>query len=416
MHLRNLSFWIVLTVSLLVGQTGLAEQRAGDELFAIKVLPLLKQKCFQCHGAGTELKGDYNLTTREGLLKGGESGETSIIPGKPAESVLISAVKWEAYEMPPKENDKLTEEQINWLEQWIQAGASWPNEETIALYRKKAWGERVTDEGILVDTSGGLNDEWTYRRYRAEDIWAFQPVVKTAVPAGQHPVDYFVKAKLSASDFVLAPRANPKLLLRRAYYDLIGLPPTPFETNEFMKAWRMNQEQAWTALIDRLLASPHYGERWGQHWLDVARYADSGGYSNDYERSNAWRYRDYVIRSFNKDKPYNQFVVEQLAGDELADQSISQRVKQTDGVVAARRSGSYNEQESEWLVATSFLRMGPFDNAMVQAPQARQIYLDDVVNSVGQTFLSTTMRCVKCHDHKFDPIPTRDYYRFYAAA
>ena len=192
MHLRNLSFWIVLTVSLLVGQTGLAEQRAGDELFAIKVLPLLKQKCFQCHGAGTELKGDYNLTTREGLLKGGESGETSIIPGKPAESVLISAVKWEAYEMPPKENDKLSEEQINWLEQWIQAGAPWPDEETIALYRKKAWGERVTDEGILVDTSGGLNDEWTYRRYRAEDIWAFQPVVKTAVPAGQHPVDYFV--------------------------------------------------------------------------------------------------------------------------------------------------------------------------------------------------------------------------------
>ena len=406
---------MVMTASLWGGQTGFAEQDAGDELFATKVLPLLKQKCFQCHGAGAELKGDYNLTTREGLLKGGESGETSIIPGNPAESVLISAVKWEAYEMPPKENDKLSGEQINWLEQWIQAGAPWPTEETIALYRKKAWGERVTDEGILVDTSGGLNDEWTYRRYRAEDIWAFQPVVKTAVPTGQHPVDYFVKAKLSASDFVLAPIADPKLLLRRAYYDLIGLPPTPFETNEFMKAWRINQQQAWTALIDRLLASPHYGERWGQHWLDVARYADSGGYSNDYERSNAWRYRDYVIRSFNKDKPYNQFVVEQLAGDELADQSVTQRGKQTNGVVAARKSGSYNEQESEWLVATGFLRMGPFDNAMVQAPQARQIYLDDVVNSVGQTFLSTTMRCVKCHDHKFDPIPTRDYYRFYAA-
>ena len=138
MRLRSSIVCMVMTASLWGGQTGFAEQDAGDELFATKVLPLLKQKCFQCHGAGTELKGDYNLTTREGLLKGGESGETSIIPGNPAESVLISAVKWEAYEMPPKENDKLSGEQINWLEQWIQAGAPWPTEETIALYRKKA--------------------------------------------------------------------------------------------------------------------------------------------------------------------------------------------------------------------------------------------------------------------------------------
>ena len=184
-----------------------------------------------------------------------------------------------------------------------------------------------------------------------------------------------------------------------------------------MKDWESDSEVAWNTLIDELLDSPHYGERWGQHWLDISRYADTGGYSNDYERSNAWRYRDYVIRSFNEDKPYDEFVVEQLAGDELADQSARERLGliSDDAVHQNRLDGNYSEQESVWLVATGFLRMGPWDNAMVQAPEARQIYLDDVVNSVGQTFLATTMRCVKCHDHKFDPIPTKDYYRLYAA-
>ena len=403
------------------GQTQVQQDKSnGDELFALKVLPLLKQKCFQCHGAGGDLKGDYDITSRAGMLAGGESGEPSIIPGKPAESVLVYAVKWEGYEMPPKENDRLSPEQIQWIEQWIAAGAHWPDEQTIAAYRKEAWGERVTSEGSLVDTSGGLSDEWTYRRYQAEDIWAFQPVVKTEVPDKEHPIDYFVGAKLQQEGFSLAPPADPKILLRRASYDLTGLPPTPYETSQFVNAWREDSQKAWLALIDRLLDSPHYGERWGQHWLDVARYADSGGYSNDYERSNAWRYRDYVIRSLNEDKPYNQFVMEQLAGDELADQSVRARAAQQNEaqpsvVAAARKSGAYNEKEAEWLVATSYLRMGPFDNAMVKAPEARQIYLDDIVNAVGQTFLSTTMRCVKCHDHKFDPIPTRDYYRFYAA-
>ncbi|MEC9097154.1 MAG: PSD1 and planctomycete cytochrome C domain-containing protein [Planctomycetota bacterium] len=417
MRLRNSFFCTVLIASLLGSPSGFAADQPDpdEELFAIKILPLLKQKCFQCHGAGADLKGGYDLTTRDGLLKGGESGDPSIVVGNPAESLFVSAIKWEGYEMPPKENDRLTAQQIKWIEAWIVAGAPWPNDETIAAYRQKAWGERVTDEGILIDTSGGLNDEWTYRRYQVEDVWAFEPVVKHEVPKGSHPIDYFIRKSLHESDFELAPIAEPKSLLRRAYYDLTGLPPTPFETSEFVKAWREDREQAWDSLIDKLLASPHYGERWGQHWLDVVRYADSGGYSNDYERSNAWRYRDYVVRAFNEDKPYNQFVIEQLAGDELADRSVSKRVPEDNGVAAARKSGAYNEQEAEWLVATSFLRMGPFDNAMVLAPQARQIYLDDVVNSVGQTFLSTTMRCVKCHDHKFDPIPTRDYYRFYAA-
>ncbi len=417
MRIRPVVMMLYVLLVLFCGLVTYAEDRTGEEIFSLKILPLLKQKCFQCHGGGPtdDYKGDYDLTTRAALIRGGESGEPAVVPGRPDESVLIHAVKWDGYEMPPKENDRLTKEQIQNLEVWIAVGAPWPSDDVIAEFRKQAWGERVTKEGMLVDTSGGLSEEWTYRRYQAEDIWSFQPVNKSKVPVNIHPVDYFVEMKLNAAKFDLAPKADPRMLLRRATYDLIGLPPTPEETEQFLAAWKDAPDQAWSELLDRLLASPHYGERWGQHWLDVARYADSSGYSNDYERSNAWRYRDYVIRSFNVDKPYDEFIIEQLAGDELAEQSLRERTKDGKQAAAIRRSGSYTEQEAEWLVATGFLRMGPFDNAMILAPQARQIYLDDVVNSVGQTFLSTTLRCVKCHDHKFDPIPTRDYYRFYAA-
>jgi hypothetical protein len=184
------------------------------------------------------------------------------------------------------------------------------------------------------------------------------------------------------------------------------------EVRQFDAAFAKDPEKAWGELIDKLLASPRYGERWAQHWLDVVRYADTAGYSNDYERSNAWRYRDYVVRSFNADKPYDRFVIEQLAGDELADESVRKRGADPNKV---RTTGEYTQEEAEWLVATGLLRMGPWDNAMTPSPEARQIYLDDVVNSVGQTFLGTAMRCCKCHDHKFDPLPTRDYYRLYAA-
>ena len=175
--------------------------------------------------------------------------------------------------------------------------------------------------------------------------------------------------------------------MKRAYYDLTGLPPTPFEIFQFRQAWDKDPVQAWAALIDRLLASPHYGERWGQHWLDVARYADTGGYSNDYERSNMWRYRDYVIRAFNEDKPYDEFIREQIAGDELADASLRRRISDWNQFQNARQNGKlYNAREAEQLVASSFLRMGPWDPAMVKKPQARQIYLDDVVNAVGEPF------------------------------
>ena len=376
-------------------------QQEGERLFSLKVRQVLSSKCFACHGEEPKkIKGEFDLTTREGLLKGGESEEPGMVPGKPEVSSIVLAIERmdEDLAMPPKENDKLTTWQVDVIKRWVLLGAPWPNAEVQAKHIAQERTKLRTDEGVLVKTSGGLSDEWTYRRYKDENIWAFQLVKKPVVPKdAANPVDAFIGCKLKAAGFAPALQADFRTLVKRAYYDLTGLPPTPYEIYQFRLAWDKDANKAWSGLIDKLLASPHYGERWGQHWLDVARYADTGGYSNDYERSNAWRYRDYVIRAFNKDKPYDEFIIEQIAGDELWEQ-------QPEG-----------KRDSALLVATSFLRMGPWDPAMVKAPEARQIFLDDVVNSVGQTFLSTTMRCLKCHDHKFDPLPTRDYYRMYAA-
>ena len=378
-------------------------KQEGERLFTLKVRSVLSSKCFACHGEDSEkIKGELNLTSRTGLLKGGESRESSLVPGQPSKSPFYLAATRQHEDdwavMPPKENDKLSAIQLSALKHWVELDAPWPDAKTQARYIAEERAKPVTSEGMLVETSGGLSDDWTYRRYKPQDVWAFQPVVKPKQPAGAgNPVDAFIGRKLNAAGFTLAPQAGFRSLVKRAYYDLTGLPPTPFQIYQFRLQWDKDSGSAWNGLIDELLASPHYGERWAQHWLDVVRYADTGGYSNDYERSNAWRYRDYVIRAFNEDKPYNEFVIEQLAGDELWEQ-------QPEG-----------KRDSALLVATSFLRMGPWDPAMVKVPEARQIFLDDVVNSVGQTFLSTTMRCFKCHDHKFDPLPTRDYYRMYAA-
>lgn len=394
----------------------------AETLFTLKVLPVLQAKCFGCHGSDTDdVRGDYNLLTRAGMLSGGESGESSLVPGSPEESTLYQAVLWNGYEMPPKENDRLNDAQIKDLRTWIAAGAPWPSAERQAEIRDAQWENPTNEEGQLVRTSGGTSEEWTNRRYDPHDLWAFQKLAdKKEILSDEvelhEAIDRFVAEKLASANLPAAKQAEPRHLIQRATWDLLGLPATPGEIDAFEKAWGEDADQAWTSLIDRLLASPRYGERWGRHWLDVTRYADTGGMANDYERSNMWRYRDYVIRSFNEDKPYNEFVVEQLAGDELADESVRQRTdgKQKD-VNQAQDKGAYNEEEAEWLVATGFLRMGPWDNAMVETDEARQIYLDDLVNITGQTFLGQTMRCCKCHDHKFDPLPTRDYYRMYSA-
>ncbi len=389
--------------------------------FSLKVLPLLKEKCFACHGNDpTKIKGDLNMLSRKGLLKGGENSDKVLVPGKADASSMFAAVTWTDgdLEMPPKENDRLTKEQIELIRAWINAGAPWPSEEEQNRVLEAERAVVLNEDGLIVKTSGGLADAWTYRRYKPEDIWAFLPVKKPPIsgPKTANPIDHFISIKLTQSQTEPAPQAQPHTLIRRATFDLIGLPPSPEEIAGFATAWKANSIKAWESLIDRLLSSPHYGERWAQHWLDVTRYADTGGMANDYERSNMWRYRDYVIRSLNDDKPYNEFVLEQLAGDQLADAEALERLGGDSSKLAqVRVKGDYTPKEAEKILATGFLRMGPWDNAMVKEEEARQIYRDDLVNAIGQTFLATTMRCFKCHDHKFDPLPTRDYYRVYAA-
>ena len=364
-------------------------------LFVHEVLPILKEKCFGCHGDDPkEIEGDFDIRTLEGMLKGGESGKPALVPDAPHKSPAYIAVTWQDddLEMPPKENDRLTEKQIAMLGQWIAQGAPWPDEtRRQALLANSEWNYA---DGIQVKTSGALSDEWVNRRYKPEDLWAFYPVQNPDAPssflaAGQeNPIDAFINRKLAENEITPSAKTDKVTLIRRATFDLTGLPPTPQEVANFLADKSPN---AFNKVIDRLLASPHYGEQWGRHWLDVVRYADTNGFSNDYERPNAWRYRDYVIRSFNQDKPYNQFIKEQIAGDEL------------------------NPDDPEMLIAVGYLRMGPWEHtAMSVAAETRQLFLDDVTNSVGETFLSIPLRCASCHDHKFDPIPTKDYYRIQA--
>lgn len=369
------------------------DQRAAEKLFALKVYPLIKVKCFGCHGADPEdVRGDYDLLTREGMIKGGESEEPSLVPGHPEQSTLYDAVLWEGMEMPPKENDRLTNAETEQIRQWIAAGAPWPDADARHEIQKQEWTVRENADGVIVDTSGGLADDWTYRRYQKEDLWAFQPVNKPEIPEDvKNPIDYFINKKLKQADVTPAEPAGFRTLVRRAYYDLTGLPPTAGEVDSLQKDWQQDRDKTWAQLIDSMLDSKHYGERWAQHWLDVVRYADTSGFSNDYERSNAWRFRDYVIRSFNDDKPFNEFIIEQIAGDE------------------------FKPGDPEALIATGLLRLGPWGTAMIPQNEARQLYLDDLVHNVGQSFLSMPMRCCKCHDHKFDPLPTRDYYSMYSA-
>ncbi|MEM0925463.1 MAG: DUF1549 domain-containing protein, partial [Planctomycetota bacterium] len=398
-----------------------SDGEAAERHFTLRVLPVLKEKCLGCHGVDDDIKGEFSVTSLAAIIRGGESGDAGIVPGDPDEGTLMEAIRWDGLEMPPKENDRLSDAQIKHVRDWIAAGAVWPDLETQERYRAEWDAQEVNADGVLLATSGGTSDEWSSRRYKEEDLWSFRPVraIEDTLPedvSRNDAIDYFIDSKLEETGLVASEVASPRTLIRRAYFDLTGLPPSPERVDQFVTDHKANPEFAWSSLVEELLASPRYGEHWGRHWLDITRYADTGGMSNDYERSNMWRYRDYVVRSFNNDKPYNQFVVEQVAGDELADQSYVSRTNATREVLEkAQLEGTFNEQESEWIVATGFLRLGPWDNAMVEPDEARQMYLDDVVNITGQTFLSTTMRCCKCHDHKFDPIPTRDYYRLYAA-
>ena len=236
-----------------------------------------------------------------------------------------------------------------------------------------------------------MSESWQNRRYESEKLWAYRPIKKVPVPEGQHPVDWFIHRKLDAAKLAPAPPADAHTLVRRMSFGLTGLPPSPTDVHRFTADHETDPRAAVAAFATKLMDSPHYGEHFGWRWLDVARYADTAGFANDYSRPNAWRYRDYVVRSFNHDKPYTEFVRQQIAGDEI------------------------DENDIENLIATGFLRMGPWEQTgMSVFKETRGQWLDDVTDSVGQTFLGHSMLCCKCHDHKFDPVPTRDYYRLMA--
>ncbi|MGL4552033.1 MAG: PSD1 and planctomycete cytochrome C domain-containing protein, partial [Gemmataceae bacterium] len=356
----------------------------GEGLFARRVLPVLTAKCFACHGDDRKKRrGGLDLTTLAGMRAGGDSGKPALVPGRPDASPLVVSVtrKDPGLVMPPKDSDRLTDDDVAAVRAWVAAGAPWPTAARLAELSRRP------GDGVRVATSGGLSAAWTDRTYRPEDLWAYRPLTRPAVPAGgASPIDAFLAASMRLEP---APEADRRTLIRRVTFDLTGLPPTPEGVDAFLADRRPD---AWERLVDRLLASPAHGEQWGRHWLDVARYADSSGLANDFERGSAWRYRDYVVRAFNADKRYDAFVREQIAGDEVA------------------------PEYPEALVAVGFLRMGPWElTGMEVAKVARQRYLDDVTDAVGQAFLAHPLQCARCHDHKFDPVPTRDYYRLQAA-
>jgi len=371
----------------------------GEALFVRRVWPLFQEKCLACHGNDEKkIKADYDMRTLESAIKGGESEAKALAPGKPEESPLYLASTrthddWEP--MPPKEADKLSSEQLAWIKEWITGGAPWPDETKRNAIAKANADKWSAEDGITVKVTGALSPEWANRRYKPEALWGYQPVRKPvlSVPSSVHPVD----ALLAVKD--PAPAADTRTFIRRATLDLTGMPPTPEEVTAFVSdlSDSSDKSDAYLRLINRLLESPHYGERMARHWLDVVRYADSSGFANDYERGNAWRYRDYVVRSFNADKPYDQFIKEQIAGDEMAENLKPETLN------------------SELLIAPGFLRMGPWElTGMEVAKIARQRFLDDVTNSVGETFLAHSLQCARCHDHKFDPVPTHDYYAMQA--
>jgi mono/diheme cytochrome c family protein len=337
--------------------------------FDKEVKPVLQQNCVKCHG-GEKVRGALRLTTRDGVLKGGDNGPAAV-PGKPDESLLVKAInRRDGLEMPPKK--KLTADEIAALTKWVKMGLPWP----------AGKGEIVSEE-----PKGGVVTE------EAKNYWCYRPVKRPEVPAVKdrewvrNPIDAFLLAKVEAKGLTPAPPADRVALVRRAYYDLTGLPPTPGQVDAFVGD---RSAGAWERLIDRLLDSPQYGEKWGRHWLDVVRFAETNGYERDGPKPFAWRYRDYVINSFNDDKPFDQFVREQLAGDE--------------------RPGYHPDA----VIATGFYRLGLWDDEPADPQQARLDELDDFVTTTGQGLLGMSLNCARCHEHKRDPIPQADYYRLLA--
>ncbi len=342
------------------------------DFFEKRIRPVLVEQCYECHSEGKKVKGGLTMDHREAMLIGGDSGP-SLVPGNPDKSRIIEAIRYKNrdMQMPPK--NQLTAEQIRDLEKWVAMGAPDPREP------KKAVAAAATKQGINFA--------------EGRKFWSFAPLSEPTLPAVkntawvQTPVDAFILQSLEKSGLSPAPPADKRTLIRRATFDLIGLPPTPKEVSDFLAD---ESPDAFNRVIERLLASPQYGERWGRHWLDVARYADSNGLDENVALGHAWRYRDYVVRAFNEDKPYDQFLIEQLAGDLLPTHDVSSR--------------------EDALTATAFLSLGA---KVLAEPDVRKLemdIIDDQLDTLGKAFLGMTIGCARCHDHKFDPFSQEDYY------
>jgi hypothetical protein len=353
-----------LTVALLWAWLPLAVQCLAAEVeLDPKVAAIFQNKCLTCHN-GRNRQAGLSLETAEAALAGGESG-AALVPGEEDVSLLVDYISGDE-PMMPKIGGPLSASEVESIRNWIDRGAQWPAHQRLAV--RFGW-------------------------------WSLRPVVRPAVPniAGEdpsiarNPIDAFVQARLQKEGLTLSAAADRRILIRRLYFDLTGLPPPPADVDRFLSD---PDPRAYEALVDRLLASPHYGERWARHWLDVAHYGDTMGFDKDKVRPHAWPYRDYVIRSFNEDKPYSRFVQEQLAGDVLYPGS------------------------ADGLVALGFIAAGPFDwvghievaNGTMEKTRVRNLDRDDMVSSTMLTFTSTTAGCARCHDHKFDPISQQDYY------
>ena len=349
---------VIQIAAILLPGVVLADSPAVDAaFFERKVRPILEEHCFDCHGEDKQ-KHKLRLDTVVGILRGGESGEPLLLKGLSAESYIIKRVTSQnAKEVMPPKGERLTAEQVGVLRAWIDAGAKMPGEEAAA-------------SSLRLKT----------------DHWSFQPVKRPAMTKSGEEIDELVQAKLREKGLTFSPPADRATLIRRVYLVMHGMPPTPKEVSDFLDDTRPD---AYARLVDRVLASPRYGERWARHWMDVVRYADTNGFETNRERKTAYHYRDYIIASLNSDKPYDRFIKEQIAGDAL-------------GVDAA----------------TGFLVAGPYD--IVKSPDInltlaqRQDELADMVNTTGTAFLGLTMGCARCHNHKFDPILQKDYYAMQA--
>ncbi len=342
------------------------------ELFKQKVQPIFAANCAGCHGAQIQ-RGRLDLRSEAAILKGGSRGP-AVVPGAPDKSVLYRMAAHLEQPAMPFGGDKLSEADLAVIAEWITKLAP------VAAANHVETGPPTRQPGYSITD-------------KDRQFWSFVKPLRPALPVVKNKawvrneIDAFVLSKLETNGLQPAAAAAPRELLRRVYFDLIGLPPTPAEMAAFLKN---PSEQAYRQVVERLLASPHYGERWGRHWLDLARYADSGGYEFDYDRPHAWHYRDYVIKAFNADKPYDQFIREQLANDQLA-----------------------GTDAPEVLIPTGFCRNGPtVDN--VNNEETRTDELDDLVATTSSVLMGLTVGCARCHDHKYDPIPQRDYYRLQA--